>query len=242
MSYSEYLADYGKDHSAVTDEALAEVRTDLMRSDPTVGALGESLSSDGLSGSGYADYLRKTGTVSARAKMDAARHESELLQLENRSGYAKYLSQYDAVQAKLADEIVDKLSVSDVLDYDEMLNAAIKAGLTEDRAVIAAGTALRQASDNAVYRAIAFAKSNSLTPLRAKDYALSLGLPDELAERVYEAVWALSENLGRNYQSMSTEDFNNYIVKLSGAYDDMRTGEELEKKAIKERTNKYYEG
>jgi hypothetical protein len=241
-TFEEYIAEEGKDLKGALATEKAEARAELERDSTNTGALGTKLKGSGLSGGGYEDYMRSRAEISAKERIDAAKHESELKRLSNRTGYAKYLSEHEELQNKLADSMIDKLSVEAAPDYETMLDKFLSAGLTEERAVIAASTAYEKAADNAVYRAIAFAKSNSLTPYRAKQYAISIGLGEDLADRVYEAAFTLSQDTELNYQNLSAEEFNDYITKRGEAYMNYRVGKELERKIIKERTNNYYEG
>lgn len=241
-SFEEYVAESGKDLTGALAEEKAEAKATLERDATNTGALGARLGGSGLSGSGYEDYMRSRAELSAKERTEAAIHESELKRLSNTSGYTKYLNDREEVQNKLADAMVDKLSFEAIPDYDSMLDKMLSAGLSEERAVIAASTAYENASENAVYRAIAFARGNYLTAARAKEYAISIGLSEELAERVYEATHALSQNVKLNFQNLSLDEFNDFIKKRGDAYMGYRTGKELETKMIKERTTNKYEG
>ena len=241
QSFERYIAEFGKDAKALLATKEADIKASAITSSTDSGALNEKLTSSGLSGSGYEDYLKSRVELSTRARLDAARHESELAKLENRQGYARYLSHHDAVQEKLAEELTEKLSLEAVPNYEKMLSTALSAGLTEERAVSTAASAYEKASNYSVYKAIAFARKNDLTPLRAKQYALAIGLGEDLAERVYEATYTLSSDAAPSYQSVSAEEYIDYLIKRQNALTDYKTGTELENKTIEERTKNYYE-
>lgn len=228
-SYEEYAAEFAKDGQSEVRRAKSETEAELLRDAANTGALGERLSKSGLSGSGYEDYLRSRAELSAKERMDAARHSAAITDLQNRSAYAKYVSRHEEVQSKLADNMIEKLSREAAPNYDKMLSAMLGAGLTEERAEIAAESAYKNASDYAVYRALNFSKQNRLTPLRSKSYALSIGLGEELAERVYNAMTTLMADPYEQYRNLSSEEYDDYIFKLWEATLDYTNGYKPEK-------------
>lgn len=226
-TYEEYVLERGINAKADLLEAEASIKADTAVADTDYGALAEGLGKKGLSGSGYEDYMRSRVNLNAKGRLAAAMHASELTDYEGRSGYAKYMSDYEALQEKLSKSIIEKLSLEEYPDYDTMLNYAINAGLDGERAKIAASTSFKTAKDNSVYRAIAFAQNNGLSAYRAKKYALSEGLSYEDASRVYDAVKLLVSDTYEQYYTLGAEEYIDYLKERAEAKEQYKLGKKL---------------
>ena len=209
-TYEEYALE--NSHSADADylDVKSDVATERALGDGNYGALGERLRASGLSDSGYEDYIRARVELNAESAEAKAAHERELHDYGVRSGYAKYASDYDKLQRKLSAGVIEKLSAEEKPDYEKMLSYALNAGLNGESAKSAAAASFRAATDNAVYRAIAFSQNNGLSAARAKKYALDEGLNEDAANRVYDAVQLLLSDSDEKYYTLSADDYIDY--------------------------------
>lgn len=211
LTEEQYLAASGKRPNEILLDGIrdASVASALRNTDR--GAISDSLSSSGLSGTGYEDYLKRLGASDLERDINSARGLSAKAAAENTGSYQKYLSEYGKLQTKIADSFIKSFAEGGDFSEKNAYRQAIEAGLSEENALYSAARAVRAAKDKAIDESIAFAKMNGLTPYRAMEYAKSLGLDEKEAKKVYNAVGALSEDEKRFYSSMTPNDYYNYI-------------------------------
>ncbi len=197
---------YDKERKAKTDYAL---------SDADYGAAASKLLSSGLSNSGYSDYIKSATDKSYAKSISSAVGARMADEYKNRSGYEKYLSDYDTMQSKIAQSLLKSIGDGNDFDFDRAYEKAISAGLSKSLAAATASQAILLAKRNTYLNAVAFAKANNLTAKKAKEYAKFLGLSEIYAERVYREVSEFGKEEKEFYSSMSPDDYYNYILSQS---------------------------
>ena len=192
-NYKEYVAAYGKDTEKAFRESLTRADTDYAKARADHGTRAASLLANGLSASGYSDYLdsaayaARVKTVSAAEKLRA---EGEK---QNKSGYADFLANAQAeaegAYEKKQDSISDafsKLLARHIEDKDAAKEYLITLGvdsetaeaLAEQNAGILHGAQTRR---NAVLN---FAIKNQLFYGNAYKYAIANGLSPSVAHEI----------------------------------------------------------
>ncbi len=211
-TYNQYLAKNGIDSRSGYLDAVANAKVSRELSDISRGSIAESLFTSGLSKSGYADYLKGLREDDYSQNLSRAEREAAIADYKNASGYEKYLADYEKIQNEISNTFIEAFSKGDIFDYDEAYKQAVAAGLNKEFATSAATRAIDAAIENTIERAIAFAKINSLSSKRAKEYAKSLGLSDFYADKVYQAISNFNENEKEYFSSMTPDEYYQYIL------------------------------
>ena len=213
-SFYTYLSKNADPDNSARAVGNAAVKERLTSTD--YGTLAEKLSKSGLSGSGYEEYLKRE---SKRAR-DSALLLSESDAAENearaRVGYEKYVSEYEKLQGKISDAVIEHFSEGGSVSLEEAYSYAVGRGLSEEYAYYTAAAAVRSASEVAVKKIIAFADKHHLTAKQARRYARNSGLDERYVKQVYEAALSLSEEERVKYSTMSPNDYINYIKTMKG--------------------------
>lgn len=210
-SYSDWVKSSGINSERIYKDALRDAETDYKRAGAEYGSLAERLSQNGLSASGYSDYINSSAYAEMqKRKSDALKGYSEN-EAKNLSGYQSYVSGIDKEISKetkdylslltslnkdgsdLYMETVSTVEKYGIIDYDTAYGMALKAGLSEEDARSAAelSTALtRRALKTKIIEA---AIKDNMDGDEARAYAKSLGLNDEDADEIYEYVDSLDK-------------------------------------------------
>lgn len=210
-TYESYLAKEGARGNDLYLSSLSESKVLEEFENTNFGADSEKLTKLGLNGSGYEDYL-----LAENAKQSQKRHNSAITAKEhtdyyNRSGYAKYLSDYEALQEKISNSVIASVKESLNFNVDEAYRLAVNSGLREPYATETAKSAVSKAKRAAVNKAIAYADEKGLSAIKAKAYAKSLGLDGKYLEQVYDTVSYLDAEDKKYFASLSTEDYITYL-------------------------------
>ena len=178
QSYAAWLKANGIDSEKIYSEKLKDIETDYKSGLNNYGAAAESLSRQGLSESGYSDYLNgKVYSEMQRSKRYAKSEYENNIQ-KNEKGYADYLDSYIKNENKTFASVVKTIDSNGIIDYDAAYRYAVNQGLSEDTAKIAAKTAsdiARKKLKDSVIRKIV---SAGLTETQVKEYAMGLGLSE----------------------------------------------------------------
>ena len=114
-SYATYVSKNGSSAKNKYRAALEDAAVKQKLRDTDYGALADGLMDAGLNASGYEDYLRSRASAEYGADVGAA-HENFLRdEASDRSGYAAYLSDYEAMQTKLSESLIKKISTDNNL-------------------------------------------------------------------------------------------------------------------------------
>lgn len=216
-SYYSYLATSGINADAQYRDTVAEseVKTDINSTDR--GSTAERLSALGLNGSGYEDYLVAENSATEAQRRLYAQRKKAISEYRNVSGYEKYLTDYEALQKKISDEVIKTLSEREDFNLDSAIKLAVGSGLSEEYAKFSAQVGVDRAKKAATKRVIYFANQKNLTPYRAKLYAESLGLDGKYASYVYDTVKALYSESYEFNKNMSAEEYIKYLKELAEA-------------------------
>ena len=214
-TYEAYLAKNGIRHTDIMKDAAADAKAEKALASADYGSLSEYLAKSGLSGSGYEDYIASSNEKEYRDKLLSAERASAESGGKNHSGYQKYVSDYNKLQAKISKSVIDSFALGKSFDQSEAFKKAIEAGLSEENATYTSIKAVRAAMENTAEEAINFAKLNGFSVEKAKEYAISLGLDGRYVDKVTKALELLSDEEKEFYSSMSPNEYYEYISGLA---------------------------
>ena len=132
LSYGEWLRQFDAEES----DALKAARTKREKGSPVYGAAAEKLIDRGLSGTGYANYLREKNEEAYRAAARGIRKQSDPDERGNRDGYLAYLQKWETSQDELMQKTLSGLAESKTSGIDDAYADALAAGLSDERAKI----------------------------------------------------------------------------------------------------------
>ena len=209
----DYVTYVSKNGSSAKNKYHASLESTAVKrklQDTDYGYLADGLSDAGLNASGYEDYLRTKTNAEYRANVGAARENFLRGEAADRSGYASYLSDYEAMQTKLSESLIKKISDDNNLNLENAYSEVINAGISKELAEATAMAGVEKAKENVTVKAINFSKKNRLSAYEAKKYAHALGLDDECAKIVYDAIRALTDEQITSYSGMSAKEYYTY--------------------------------
>ncbi len=198
--YEGWVSVHGKDAEGDYQKAIAAADRGYAADLATYGSRADRLLSRGLTGSGYSDYLSGKAMESYAAARGNALTAKKAAEKENREGYARYLANAEAQNAKEAKEAKDiyKNAVTSLFSHEfadeETAVAYLTAfGIDEKTArglakVRPLPTVKGEAGQAEV---LGYCISYYLTPEQAYLYARGCGLSEENARAVAEAAKAL---------------------------------------------------
>ena len=210
-TYESYLAKEGARANDLYLSSVSESKALENFESPNFGKESERLIELGLNGSGYEDYLLAESAKQAKKRHNSAITAKEETDYYNRSGYAKYLSDYEALQEKISSSVIASVKENLNFNLDDAYRLAVNSGLREPYATETAKSAVSKAKRAAVNKAIAYADEKGLSAIKAKAYAKSLGLDGKYLEEVYDTVSYLDAEDKKYFSSLSTEDYINYL-------------------------------
>lgn len=161
------------------------------------GRRGEALSSDGLSGGGYARYLGNKSRAEASRKMQSERKKAESKKTSDpNEGYKTYMQKHINTATELYnteleraeteenrrnkrnESAIHRISKEGILDYDKAYKRAISLGVSPEDAEEVAKTGAFNARDTVKLKVLNQAIIRRFTNSQAYAYARELGLDD----------------------------------------------------------------
>lgn len=210
-NYFTYVTKHGIRTNEKYGDTIAKANTDYAVSSSNYGARAQSLADSGLNGSGYEDYLKSESAKASAKTRKNAELTKKVDEYKNKKGYENYLSDYNTIQSKISESVIEKIGSGTNFSVEHAFEEAVRAGMSKELAYITAQNAVLKAKENTMENAVKFAKINNLTPAKAREYALSLGLDASYAEQVYNELSSLTEKEKNFYSSMSAKDYYNYL-------------------------------
>ena len=214
-TYESFLAKEGILSDEEYLDSLAKISTAERLGDTNFGAKAANLTRLGLDSSGYEDYLLSESLKKSAAGRNASLYSKENSDYKNRSEYARYLSDYEALQEKISESVIASVTENLNFDVEAAYRLAVNSGLSEAYAAETAKSAVSKAKRAAVKKATAYAKEKGLSALKAKNYAKSLGLDGKYLEEVYDTVSYLDTERKQYLESLSTQDYLKYLKEQS---------------------------
>lgn len=206
---------WAKKNGITADLALAAelsaAHADYKKSLSNHGSRAESLASAGLMGSGYADFLSTGAAKALSDRIRAADKGYSDREAASKSGYSKHLNAEAAARSKLISTAKSKINSEGLVKYEDAYGKALELGLkAEDAEKIARDTTTEMIGERRL-KVISAIVNKRYTGKQAKDYALSLGLPDELAEELAE----LARKTNQEVKLGNEESYLDYLKKLA---------------------------
>ena len=211
FSYFAYVAQNGRRTDDRLYDNLVKADTEHRLSSSDYGSRADRLTDSGLNASGYEDYLKTKNDGKFIKRTSGASLEKKIDEYKNNVDYENYLSDYEALQSKISQSVIKEIGNSGNFSIEEAYTKAIRAGIAKNLAYVTAEAGVAKAKENAVNKAIQYAKINNLTANGAKEYAIKLGLEESYANRVYNEISSLTEKEKNFYANMSSKDYYDYI-------------------------------
>ena len=204
-SYESWAAKMGVDSKGIYERRLTDASTDYMKSKAEYGKISEALAGNGLSGSGYSDYITSRAYSDYQRAKDNAFSEYSENEIKNRLGYSNYVKETDGKHDSLIKDYVGylvKLENSDrdnayidtltnigkqnIIDYDTAYKLALESGLDETLAASVAEIGTSIVKNGIKTKVMDSVVRYSMNEDEARQYALSLGLDADTAEEIAE--------------------------------------------------------
>ena len=190
-SYAQWLTENGDTTALTYSDSILNAQKEYDRASSGYGKKGETLSRNGLIGSGYASFLDANAYSEFQNAKNAAEKERKLANTKNNRGYAEYLEKEDAKQtAKMADTI-NSIFKYKTNDYENAYKLAISSGLNKNEASIAAiiGTSMTDEysstlSANGKRVLLMQMKRENMSEGVAYNFALACGLSEKEAKEL----------------------------------------------------------
>ncbi len=134
MSYATYKAENGTDATMGYQRALQEAGISAALASSDYGTTAESLRQQGISSSGYRDYLTRVGVDNLASIEEGLRRDMEDTERRNVQGYLSYLSTYGEEQQRIGRRVSETLISRGIINSDSAYNYAIQSGLSPEMA------------------------------------------------------------------------------------------------------------
>ncbi len=203
--YRRWLSENGIKSEKIYADSIRDITSDYKTSKSEYGALAESLSSLGLTASGYSDYLNGKAYSEMQKRKESARNKYAENELKNRKGYSEYLTALAKEEKSNYENVVSAIADAGILDYEKAYKFALEQGLSESSAELAAKNASdsvrRKTRENALKTII----GQNFGRTQALEYSLALGLSESEAEELAEYADKI------NRQNYYSSDYIEYL-------------------------------
>ena len=226
-SYESWLKKSGINSQLIYDRDLKDAETEYHKSKSEYGSRAEDLAEIGLSSSGYSDYLNAGAYSAMQKSKDYAKNRYIENENKNARGYADYLkskesekdnllkdyigilNSMDKEQSTLYGNVIKNIASAGITDYETAYGYASNIGLSEELADSAARTATDEARRTRDTKIMETVISRTMTESQAKQYALSMGLTEEEANRI--ATYAKNINELIHSSDFAGGDYGNIL-------------------------------
>ena len=191
--YEGWLALYGEDTATPYRERIAEADSTYQKARADHGRRAAALHQNGLSGSGYSDYLNHTAYAKRAESQYRAAEERNHAEEKNRRGYLAYLTElYEAEEAETAkatekeQSVFSSLLAKRLTDENAAVTFLTANGIEEERARELAKESITILRGSKSYRDQIISKASYLNMdyNTAYNYAIMQGVPEETARMI----------------------------------------------------------
>ena len=207
--YEGWLALYGEDATPRYREDVADADTAYEKARAEHGKRASALYQNGLSGSGYSDYLNHTAYAARAESLSRAKERRAQTEADNQKGYVSYLADLKAEEDKETAEaekkeqsIFSSLLSKRLTDKNAAITFLTANGVDPTRAEELAEQSLDILHGSKSYRDHITSKVNylDLDYSAAYKYAIMMGASEETARIIAEiAAYNREYNYGNNY-------------------------------------------
>ena len=203
--YGRWVSENGIDSQKIYDDSIRDITSDYKKSKSEFGSLAESLSSLGLTASGYSDYLNGKAYYAMQKRKEGAKNTYVENERQNLKGYSEYISSLAKDAESNYKNVVNTIKNAGIADYDEAYNFAIAQGLSESSAELAARSASDTVKKKIRETALKTIIAENFSGSRALQYSLALGLPESEAQELAEYANKI------NRESYYSNDYIEYL-------------------------------
>ncbi len=209
VSYAEFLRRRGNDYEGEYIDALTDASVKRRREYGDYGKRAESLSGEGLTKSGYADFLRLKSDEEHSDAIDELRAERDSKASRAHGSYLSYLAKYTKDQDSIRERVRRQLVKDEVLDINAAYNFGIQAGLSHEEATSVSHAVIGSTRVKVRNRIITYIYESKMSAEQAADYAREIGLPDEDVKKILA--------IGQKHESDShgiSDSYRDYLESL----------------------------
>lgn len=205
--YSAWLKKNGADSAEIVSNGISSALASLKKASAAYGKNAEKLSSMGLSNSGYADYINSTAKRAYADRLSTLGADYARNEAKNLNSYESYLQEKNQEYRKTLDTAIKSLKKSGIMDYQKAYEYALTLGLSESDAKGAAEESTSALIESTRKKVIENIILNHLGSVQTKEYAISLGLDESLANELGEIAYDLNESVENGKYSESYLDY-----------------------------------
>jgi len=214
-SYADWLKSNGVESERIYADSVKDISGDYKRAKSEYGTLAESLWRLGLTSSGYSDYLSgKAYSEMQKRKTDAKALYNEN-EAKNKRGYSEYIEKLEKKTDESYESTVAAISNAGIMSYEDAYAYAIGAGLTAENAALAAKSAGDAVRKRVREKAIKTIIEKSFNKDQAREYALAVGLGEDVAKELGEYADAI--NTHGYYSSEYLDYIKNKVTSENGS-------------------------
>ncbi len=177
-SFSSYLKENGAPAEQLRSAANKAIRTSRTSS-PNYGILAETLAEQGLSQSGYRDYLSNQAEKTKKESIRSAYADYLADKRTAEAGYSEYLAKAADKTASLASDVTRYAERKDTLDQADIAQFARLLGFDAAQAATLAEQAAQSVLKNRRSSVLNAVIKQNMTADEARAYARAFGLSDE---------------------------------------------------------------
>lgn len=178
-TYGDYLRSTNRNFDKEYKAGRLGAAISAKLSTPSHGATRESLATRGLANSGYAEHLARAAKEKYKSTALELAEKRDADEKSARSGYLRYLDEYEGKQRTLKDKVVSDLVKGEIIDTGAAYFYGIEAGLAPEEAASASRNAYTQVRRALRLRVISEMFKHNISPESAADYARELGLSED---------------------------------------------------------------
>ena len=187
ISYGNFVKERLRDSTEELKAALARAKSDAFSSSVGYGKTAEALSDKGLlENAGYSEYLGELSRKNYEAAVASAEKKQKDEQLAADSEYKEYERDYNDKQTKLVSKVIKDIDKLSITTYNDMLDYAAAAGLSEEYAKSAAGTAHAALTERLKQKVVDLIVNKLYGEKKTYDYAIKIGLDESVAKELSE--------------------------------------------------------
>lgn len=207
--YEGWLAMYGEDPNARYREELVQADNSYQKARAEHGTRAATLYRNGLSGSGYSDYLNHSAYAARAESLDRAKTRRAETEASNQKGYLGYLAKMEQEAETTTEEdaaekerkVFSSLLSKRLTDENAAITFLTANGIDEERAKVLAQESLTILRGSKSYRDQIASKVTymNMDYYNAYNYALMMGVSEETARIIasissYDRQFAYSDH------------------------------------------------
>lgn len=210
--YTKWLAENTPDLTRLSAEESSNIDTAYKKSLSVYGVEAENLREEGLSRSGYSDYLDTRAKFLRDEALSDVKGKYTVEEAKGVSGYAEYLDNARQERDKLIVSASKRIKELDIMDLNDATVVAMEFGLKKDLAQNIARRATERVRTEFRRKIIEDILDKNLSREQAEEYARSYGLIESDVKRIGDTAFMLNQLPHLDSSTMDT--YLNYLKDM----------------------------